>query len=177
MGSLEHNSFGTPLVSSAFRIAQEYATNEILCYSNTDLIFFRDMLDAVLQVMGCWSNFVAVGQSVDLDIVDDLTGQPDVEVRLRKSIASSGIQRTSHAIDYFVFRRGTLGPLPAFAVGRPAWDNWMIYRARLLGFPVVDLSPTTVVIHQNHGYEHVKHRTEPPRVSCRLFGLSLGLLA
>jgi hypothetical protein len=159
IAGVERNAFGTPLLSSAFQIAEGHAANEILCYANADLIFFADLSDAVDRVVASWSNFLAVGRSVDLDVADDLTGHADLEGALRQSAASDGIQREEYAIDYFVFRRATLGALPPFAVGRPHWDNWMIYRARELGFPVVDLSPSTLVIHQNHGYEHVKQRT------------------
>ena len=57
--------------------------------------------------------------------------------------------------DYFVFPKDVLGPLPPFAVGRPGWDNWMIYRARELRVPVVDASEAVLVIHQDHSYAHV----------------------
>src|SRR5262249_38230439 len=62
--------------------------------------------------------------------------------------------------DYFLYPRGTLGPLPAFAVGRPAWDNWLIYRARALRVPVVDATRVTTVVHQDHDYAHVRAATD-----------------
>ena len=52
-----------------------------------------------------------------------------------------------------------LGALPPFAVGRPGWDNWMIYHARGRKMPVVDATESTLVIHQNHAYGHVKQGT------------------
>ena len=36
----------------------------------------------------------------------------------------------------------------------------MIYRARSLRIPVIDLSASATVIHQTHGYGHVKHATD-----------------
>ncbi len=45
--------------------------------------------------------------------------------------------------------------LPPFAVGRPGWDNYLVYRARKLGIPVVDATPVLTLVHQNHGYGHV----------------------
>jgi hypothetical protein len=49
--------------------------------------------------------------------------------------------------------------VPPFAVGRPGWDNWMIYRARLLRIPVVDATRAITAIHPRHGYEHVPEGT------------------
>ncbi len=60
--------------------------------------------------------------------------------------------------DYFVYPREVDFGLPPFAVGRPGWDNWMIGRALQLGFPVIDMTPSTTVVHQNHDYGHVQGR-------------------
>jgi hypothetical protein len=64
------------------------------------------------------------------------------------------------AIDLFVFpREGPLLDLPQFAVGRPGWDNYFIFRARQLRIPVIDATPSITLVHQNHGYGHVPAST------------------
>jgi hypothetical protein len=40
-------------------------------------------------------------------------------------------------------------------VGRGGWDNWMIYQARRQGWPVVDATPSLMIVHQNHDYGHL----------------------
>jgi hypothetical protein len=45
--------------------------------------------------------------------------------------------------------------MPEFAIGRAGWDNWMIFHARRLGLPVVDATPSLMIIHQNHDYNHL----------------------
>jgi len=45
--------------------------------------------------------------------------------------------------------------MPDFAIGRAGWDNWMIYHARQRGWPVVDATPSVMVIHQDHDYSHL----------------------
>jgi hypothetical protein len=76
---------------------------------------------------------------------------------LRNFIAENGKRHPPLGSDYFVFRRGTLGGLPHFAVGRPGWDNWLIYHAaRELRIPVIDASRSTMVVHQNHDYSHLR---------------------
>ncbi|MCK4268366.1 MAG: hypothetical protein KAX16_06005, partial [Actinomycetia bacterium] len=54
---------------------------------------------------------------------------------------------------------GSIGKLPPFAVGRPAWDNWVIYHARSLGVPVIDATKIVTPVHQNHDYGHVPSGT------------------
>ena len=76
---------------------------------------------------------------------------------MRRRAFEVGVLYPHEGMDYFVYPRGAIGPLPAFAVGRPSWDNWMIYRARKLRIPVVDATAAALVIHQNHGHGHVKH--------------------
>ena len=56
------------------------------------------------------------------------------------------------AIDYFVFRKNSLKKIPDFVVGRPGYDNWLIWYARRNFIPVVDISEEVVVIHQSHHY-------------------------
>ena len=157
IAEVERNEFGTPLLSSVFRRAEERAAHDLLCYANADLIFFSDLLDATRRVSAASRRFLIVGETWNLDVKGELALEDgDWEADLRRRALTAGTVRARIAIDFFVFRRGTIGQLPDFAVGRPAWDNWMVWRARGLRIPVVDVSPSTLVIHQEHGYGHVK---------------------
>jgi hypothetical protein len=77
-----------------------------------------------------------------------------MEKRLRNTMLIQGKRQVPSAIDYFVFTKGLFGEIPPFAVGRPKWDNWMLYRARSKNIPIVDLSRRVEVVHQNHDYSH-----------------------
>jgi hypothetical protein len=62
-----------------------------------------------------------------------------------------------NAIDYFVFPRDSkLIHLPPFAVGRPRWDNYLLFRCRQLGYPLIDATEVITAIHQNHDYAYLK---------------------
>lgn len=149
------NEFGTPLLNSAFEKVEREASHLLLCYVNADIILRKDFLAAVQSIP--FGKFLMVGQRWDVDLkeaidfADDGWDGPLEQLRTRQ-----GILHPPTGIDYFVFPRGVLGSLPPFAVGRPGWDNWFIYRARSLGIPVVDATRVTTVIHQNHDYTHVK---------------------
>jgi len=45
--------------------------------------------------------------------------------------------------------------IPPFAIGRAGWDNWMIYHGMREPWPVIDLTPSLQVVHQNHDYGHL----------------------
>ena len=146
------NEFGTPLLDSVFGLAEQRARSELLCYVNSDIVFPADFTHWVRRVVEAHRRFLIVGRTWNVDVAEEL--DRDIEIDRR-----SATDRGPLAMDYFVFRRGTLGRLPPFAVGRPAWDNWMIYRARSRRIPVVDATQSALVIHQSHGYDHVPQST------------------
>jgi hypothetical protein len=155
------NEHGTPLLDSAFRLARAAATHPLLCYVNGDIVFFDDLLAAVAKVR--FREFLMAGQRWNLDVAEPLDfDSRGWEARLRERVRREGVLYPPYGIDYFVFRReGELGQLPAFAVGRPSWDNWFIYDSRRRGARVIDATAAVTAIHQNHGYSHVKQRTGP----------------
>jgi hypothetical protein len=59
------------------------------------------------------------------------------------------------AIDYFIFPKHLYQEIPPFAIGRAGWDNWMVYHGMQQPWPVIDVTPTLMVIHQNHDYSHL----------------------
>jgi hypothetical protein len=159
---IARNEFGTPLLHSAFRDAQAAARHDIVCYANADLIFCPDLIEGLDRVSSAERRFLVVGRSWDLDIEEELVPFDDgCEADLRRRVAAEGVARGIWWIDFFVFPLHSIGPIPPFAVGRPGWDNWMIWSARRLRFPVIDLSPSTLVIHQKHDYAHVKGARGP----------------
>jgi hypothetical protein len=153
---VERNEYGTPLINSAFDIAQRMSTHQLMCYVNTDIILLNDFLAAVQQIHERKDRFLLVGQRWDVDLRQawDLT-KPDWETELRAYVTKVGRLHPPTGIDYFVFPQGQYYELPPFAVGRPKWDNWLIYRTRFLHIPVIDATNVITVVHQNHGYEHV----------------------
>lgn len=157
---VSRNEFGTPLLSSVFHAAEERSRCGLLCYVNADIILLSDFVTAVSRVAGAKRRFLMAGQRYDLDVTEEILFQEDHwQEALRRRVEDTGALYPLDGIDYFVFPRGTIGPLPAFAVGRPGWDNWMIYRARKLRVPVVDATASVLVVHQNHDHDHVKRAT------------------
>lgn len=43
---VERSEYGTPLISSLFRIAQSIGTHELMCYVNADIILMNDFMES-----------------------------------------------------------------------------------------------------------------------------------
>ena len=152
---IKRTTYGTPLVSEAFARAAELVTGDVIVYANADIIFLRDILSAVEHVSRLRA--LAVGRRVDVTVDRELdfTGPWEQELRV---LAGRGEHGTERQIDYMVFPRDVPWQMPPFAVGRPGWDNWVLYRARRLGLPILDATEVVLAVHQSHAYEHVPHR-------------------
>ncbi len=150
---VERNDYGTPLVSSMFRIAQDVASHKLMCYVNADIILMSDFLAAIRQIK--WQSFLLIGQRWDIDLKESIDfSNENWEEQLRAYLAREGKLHTQSALDYFVFPGGVYRDIPPFAVGRPAWDNWVVYQARSQKIPVIDATRVITVVHQNHDYSH-----------------------
>lgn len=149
------NEHGTPLVSDIFRLGEEMAGDGIASYVNADIILMDDFQRAAVRVAAAQKRFLMVGQRTDFELAGRLSFDDRWQEVLRADVLIRGKLHGPSGIDYFAFRGPTWGQLPPFALGRSAWDNWLIYRIRALGLPVVDASRVVLAIHQSHGYAHV----------------------
>jgi hypothetical protein len=152
--SIQCNDFGTPLVSSLFAEAETAAVHDILCYVNADIILLQDFMQGIERVDREKAGALMVGRRWNLDMRDRLAFDENWAESLRARVRNQGKLYPYFAIDYFVFPRGMWAAIPPFAIGRPAWDNWIIYSAVSRGIPVVDMTGMVTVVHQNHDYSH-----------------------
>jgi hypothetical protein len=90
-----------------------------------------------------------------LDIKQPLEFSPDWEVRLLYEVKTRGRLHPPGGSDYFIFPHKCFAKIPNFAIGRAGWDNWMFYYARTKHWPVIDVSSSLTVIHQDHDYSHL----------------------
>jgi hypothetical protein len=146
------NEFGTPLLDSAFALAAAHSSAPMLCYVNADIVLLGDFLTAVRRLPQ--RPYLAIGRRWDSDVEEPIDVR-DGGAALREWALRNGSLDLGRGSDYFVFRRDSAFGLPPFAVGRPGWDNWLIGRALELHLPLIDMTPSVLAIHQNHGYAHV----------------------
>jgi hypothetical protein len=149
------NEQGTPLVSSIFELARQASQAPLLAYLNADILITPDFLQAARQVSRQAERFLMIGQRWDLDVNGPLDFSSGWADRLKREARTRGRLHPPAGSDYFVFPGSLYSEMPDFAIGRAGWDNWTIYHARSQGWPVVDITPDCMVIHQNHDYSHL----------------------
>lgn len=150
--NIEKNEYGTPLVSDAFKKASRMSKDDVLMYVNCDIIFYRGVNKVVRNVDEYTSgDYLIVGRRVDLDIDFDINFEKDGDLKkLTRQKSSNGSLHGYTGIDYFIYKKGGIPELPRFAVGRPGWDNWLIYTSKEENIPVFDATQDIEAIHQNH---------------------------
>ncbi|MBF0547053.1 MAG: hypothetical protein HQM08_21610 [Candidatus Riflebacteria bacterium] len=151
---IEKNEFNTPLLSSAFEIAQNKSKHSILMYCNCDIILFPEMLQTIKSIKK--SMYLVCGRRWDLNI-DEVINFEDNEqmASLFQNLKENGFLHGMCGLDYFVFPKNSVKMQP-FAVGRPAWDGWLIFDRIQKKIPVIDATEAITIIHQNHDYSHSK---------------------
>ncbi len=153
--SVRRNQHGTPLLNDMFAGAQALATYSTMAYVNPDIILMDDLMRAVELVTLWRERSLIVGERTNLD-VDQLLDleSPGWQLRLQSTARLRGLVPSRWHLDYFVFPRGLYSSIPDFAIGRTAWDNWLLWKARSVKLAVVEVSAVVLAIHQNHDYAH-----------------------
>lgn len=132
MDGIRDNGYGTPLINDVFETAHIHASHDLLCEVSADVQLYFD--DGVLDTIAGIDRPFVIGQRHD----EDANGN-----------------RTLHApygIDYFIYRKGTLGEIPPFAVGRTGYDNWLVWAAmERWGLTVIDATEVITAVHPDHG--------------------------
>jgi hypothetical protein len=153
---VKRNRFGTKYLAEVYDRAQEMAQHDLLCHVNCDIMLLEDFRLAVERVAGEQERFLAAGRRWDVDVTAAVDFEwPKWAEELRATVARTNRQRPAQWIDYFVFRKGLYyGKIPEFLIGRPGWDNWLLWFASATGVPVVDMSGAVCAVHQNHDYSY-----------------------
>lgn len=150
--NITRNEHGTPLLDHVFSTFEKRAKHDVLCYSNCDILLFSDFAKSLERCAGALQNFLAVNFLQNLDVRQLLPFHSLTwEAELREKVKTHGKYRGNTA-DFFAFRKGMYPHYPPLVLGRPYFDTWIIWEARRLGYPVVDVTPCVLAVHQNHYY-------------------------
>ncbi len=160
------NESGIPLISSMFQLAGENSNSELLCIINADMILMSDFVEAAMECDSLLSQkqerapalqrkFVLLSQRWDYDITSPLDFAAGWESQLRESVRKQNQLHRPAGSDFFLFPKPCYQDIPDFIIGRAGWDNWMIYKARAEKWPVIDCTPSVMIVHQNHDYSHL----------------------
>ncbi|MCJ7717699.1 MAG: hypothetical protein MUO54_14430 [Anaerolineales bacterium] len=149
------NEWGTPQIDSIFAQARRVSQNNLLVYLNADIILTPEFVTSIQDIYHIEERFLVVGRRWDLRVEKEINFEGNWAVELEQKVQDQGKLHNHTAIDYFVFPREIFTDIPPFAIGRAGWDNWMVYHAIKQGWIVIDITPTVIVIHQEHDYAHL----------------------
>ncbi len=153
--SVSRNESGVPLISSMFQLARENSNCDLLCIINGDMILMPDFVEAARRSRLQRDEFVLLSQRWDYDINSPIDFSAGWESQLRESVRKQNQLHRPAGSDFFLFPKSCYEDIPNFIIGRAGWDNWMIYKARREGWPVIDCTPSVMIVHQNHDYSHL----------------------
>jgi hypothetical protein len=142
-------SEGTPLVNDILEKSQHLTTSPVVLYVNSDIIFPDNSIGAVLEKLVPTSTFLLSGARIDLEIQDVLR-LDEAERRHLKARARAEGELMPFGVDYMAFSVGLFRDVPPFALGRPGYDNWMLWEARRRNAHLIDATRAVIAIHQNH---------------------------
>jgi hypothetical protein len=162
--SLARTSQGTPRVDALFAAAQTQAGTPWLGYINADILLLDDFAQAFALFqreavrLGLTRTFLT-SQRVDIQLHEPIDfAKPAWRAEIRQRVERTGARMKKDAIDLFVFSRDLYDNLPPLALGRTAWDNYLVWRAGQAGASVVDGSEAFLLVHQCHDYAHAGGR-------------------
>jgi hypothetical protein len=153
---------GAPMLDDVFAKGNRTAAAPTVCFVNADIILTPQWLATVERVARWRARYLMVGRRWNLDVKDPLRFEDGWEGELIARAARTGTLAPSVFIDYFVSPRGMLAEVPPFVIGRPGYDNWLLWHARRLRAPIVEATEDAPAIHQNHDYSHIKAARADP---------------
>ena len=153
--NVKRNSSGTPMLDDIFRIARENSDSPLLAYVNADIILQQDFVDISREILAQEKKFLLVGQRWDLDVKQDLFFENGWTDEFMQDFIARRRRHPAGGSDYFIYPRDIFTKIPAFAIGRSGWDNWMFYEARVQGWKLINCSKAINIVHQDHDYAHL----------------------
>lgn len=152
---VSRNSFGTPLISSMFKVVRQNSKSPFLAIVNTDVMLLPDCLVSLKIAAKRFEKFVMAGQRWDLAVLKEHEYKANFYDELIAMVKEAGRRHPPMGSDYFIFPRDCYIDVPNFAIGRAGWDNWMLFKSRFEGWPLIDASNGITAIHQDHDYSHL----------------------
>jgi hypothetical protein len=156
LSGIRSSRSGAPLLDSVLQAVLEPLEDAdgLLCYVNADIILVGDILAAAKATMTLGA-FLLVARRVDVELHRLVSFAPGWERELLAMAAAEGASRLGAAgSDLFLFNPGLFRKVPPLAIGRCAWDTWMMTEALRQKAALVDATSCLTLVHQRHGYEH-----------------------
>ena len=171
-----------PVLKFMYLDAMKVYNTTYYAYINSDILYSNNLVDTLIECAYTLSYFLNIttlngsflyGKSVYAQQPTLIIGQRTNVQNVTKTEGSTWAAITSvarnrgglffvYAIDYFITPKSYPWEDSAeVIVGKPSYDNWLIYNARKQKHKVIDATTTLLALHQTTSagnYEHQKHR-------------------
>jgi hypothetical protein len=154
---------GAPMFDDVIAKGQRHAQADTVCFMNADIVLTPAWNRVVWGVRRWRTEYLMVGRRWNLDVTTPIDFSRAQWAReLVDDAMARGEMASNMFIDYFVFPRGMLTDIPPFVIGRPGYDNWLLWSIRRRRIPLIDATREAQVVHQNHDYSHIKGTAAGP---------------
>ncbi|EKX50428.1 hypothetical protein GUITHDRAFT_151150, partial [Guillardia theta CCMP2712] len=135
------NRHGTPLLGHMYETVRNitekhctpYPRYVFDSYTNGDIVFTKGLADTLSEVRRVWGHEISQGRRKGVMVIGKRTNVDYFDTQLKSDAEVEEFSKKGHlfqndAIDYFAYLRGTVdwNRMPKFAVGRRAYDNWLV---------------------------------------------------
>jgi len=124
VSNIRKNEYGNYYLDDVFNKIKEKTKDDYICYVNADIIFSKKIEEAIIRIIknkkNRKDNFLVVGSRFDFDSSENIEFNEG-------EILKNGLLHPPWGSDFFIFPRAINIEMPSFVVGRPCWDNWLIY--------------------------------------------------
>ncbi len=142
--------------------ADKIASNDLLMFINADIILPINFLDSVHPLLKKRRRFLMVGHRWDMDVKHFINFNDKNYLKsFWESAQNKSIKHACTGIDYFIYKKNTFKNLPDFAIGRPGYDNWLLWYSRRHMLQVIDATSEIQAIHQNHHFRFHNLNRDP----------------
>ncbi len=150
---VKRNEWGTPLLDSLFRIAEERSTSDVLCYVNADILLTSELPRVLGRVRDTFERFLVIGRrwNVEAARIREYSQAEGDDALVDLARSSGSLEPVYGGADLFAFPRGLWRALPPFLMGRGRWDSGLILEARRAGTCVIDVTAAITAVHPIHG--------------------------
>jgi hypothetical protein len=115
----------------------------------------QDFVTCSLQAAAQKEKFLLAGRRWDLDVQEEMVFSETWEEDVMQQVKERGKLHGAKGSDYFIFPKACYQNIPDLTVGRAGWDNWMLFQARWMKWPLINATGAINIIHQQHDYSHL----------------------
>ncbi|XP_071162485.1 uncharacterized protein [Mytilus edulis] len=145
-----HAAGGAPILKTMFQTVMKNFNSTFYAYANSDNLFDSSLLDTLSTVYNELDNKKPIFISGRRTNVAFLTPKEAASYgNIQQAAKTRGSLFLTNAEDYFITNQHfDWSGFPDLVIGRRAYDNWLVLRARAIGALTVDVSKTLLLVHQ-----------------------------